>query len=179
MHVRHILWMLAWVTSSALATGQAPLAAQTSSEIPKLKPGLWQMSSPQAEAAGAHVYQCLDEDAQRLFAQRAGDLAEAAQSACGNAVTHRDGASFVDERSCTIGHYQTRTRTDLRMSGDSAYHLEMTTHYEPAMFGKSVSTTIADARWVGACAADQKPGEIFVQAPGHKELMRMPSMSGR
>lgn len=172
IHSRYAAGLLLIAMSPAMAA--APTLAP-----PKLKPGLWQMSSPQAEAAGAHMYQCLDEDAQRLFAQRAAGLAQAADSACSGAATYGEGGSFVDERSCKIGRYQTRTRTDLRMSGDSAYHLVVTTHYEPAMDGKSVSTTVADARWVGPCGSEQKPGEIFVQAPGHSELMRMPAMPGR
>ncbi|MGH8082976.1 MAG: hypothetical protein ACREP7_20525, partial [Lysobacter sp.] len=66
-----------------------------------------------------------------------------------------------------------------RMTSDSAYHLETTVHYEPAMFGTSDRSTVADARWTGPCRDGQKPGEIFVQAPGHSELMRMPTRPGR
>ncbi|MBT2748792.1 MULTISPECIES: hypothetical protein [unclassified Lysobacter] len=48
IHPRYAAALLTMAMSSAMAA--APTVAP-----PKLKPGLWQMSSPQAEAAGAQA----------------------------------------------------------------------------------------------------------------------------
>lgn len=163
------------IGGAVMATSMAASATVAESLPPPLKPGLWEMSNDAATAAGARLYQCLDEDSQRLLDRRAAQLSKAAHSACDQIVRRREGDAYIDEVQCRIGRYQTTARTELRMSGDSRYRLEMDTRYDPAMPGmEAESRTAVDAHWVGPCEAGQTPGEVFLRRLDTGELIRFP-----
>ena len=50
------------------------------------------------------------------------------------------------------------------MSGDfnSAYRMESKSSYNPPLMGRSEGTSVVEARWVGPCKADQKPGDMVM-----------------
>jgi hypothetical protein len=39
----------------------------------------------------------------------------------------------------------------------------MTTHYDPPLAGKGELRSTQDAKWLGACPADMKPGDVLVK----------------
>src|SRR5262249_1850753 len=47
-------------------------------------------------------------------------------------------------------------------SFDSAYRVETTSTYEPPMAGVKEGSAIIEARWLGPCKADQKPGDMIL-----------------
>jgi hypothetical protein len=43
---------------------------------------------------------------------------------------------------------------------DSAYKMEIHSKYDPPMMGKAERTTVMEAKWLGACKAGQRPGDM-------------------
>jgi|SRR5580698_3562940 hypothetical protein len=65
---------------------------------------------------------------------------------------------------CKLGATTATSHSVINFSGDTAYHEEITQHYDPPLMGKtSESTTTSDARWMGACPADMRPGDIVTK----------------
>lgn len=70
-----------------------------------------------------------------------------------------DGWTFAE--TCVLG--QTTISTQGRASGDfsSRYHVELTTRLTPPPVPQAAEIrTAIDAKWLGACPADKKPGDL-------------------
>jgi hypothetical protein len=45
---------------------------------------------------------------------------------------------------------------------DSAYKIESKSTYDPPMRGKDEGSAVLEARWLGACKSDQRPGDYIL-----------------
>lgn len=152
-----------------LAVGLTAAAA----DYPKRKPGLWEITRSEANARLPPQVQriCLDAATDALlyqFGEGAG------RKMCSKVDMHNAGGNFMIDSVCTFGRTQASTHETMSFSGDSAYHTDISVHYEPPLFGKtSDSHSTQDAKWLGACPADMKPGDIVTQLAPTGPPMRM------
>ena len=56
---------------------------------------------------------------------------------------------------------------------DSAYRMEVDSQYEPALMGRSASRSVIDARWLGPCKADQRPGDMILSDGKKMNVLQM------
>ncbi len=141
-------------------------------DFPKRKPGEWQITiSPPRPGYPARVENvCLDAATDALLYQVG---LGASQKLCSESRWVRAGGGrIVAELTCKLGTTQSRVHAEITLHGDSAYHQEITTHYDPPLYGKSELQSSQDAKWLGACPADMKPGDVVVQ-PSPMMPMRM------
>ena len=54
--------------------------------------------------------------------------------------------------------------------------MDSTSTYQPPFMGKSDGKAVIDAKWVGPCKADQKPGDMVM--PGGVKMNVMDMMGG-
>ncbi len=159
-----ILLALAALASAATAAGGF--------DFPRRKPGQWQIttSPPRPNYPPKVENVCLDSATDALL-YRVG--VGASQKLCTESRWSRVGGDrIVADLTCKLGATQSRVHAELVLHGDSAYHQEITTHYDPPLYGKSELHSSQDARWLGTCPTDMKPGDVVVQ-PSPMLPMRM------
>jgi hypothetical protein len=72
----------------------------------------------------------------------------------------RSGNSITIDSACTIGGKATTTHSVITGSFDSAYTMTVTSQNESVPGGST--TMMMSAKWLGPCAANQKPGDMIM-----------------
>jgi hypothetical protein len=83
-----------------------------------------------------------------------------APAACPERDVQRSENSITINSTCAIGGKPATAHSVVTGSFDSAYTMTVTTQSEEIPGGKMIMTM--EAKWLGPCAADQKPGDIVL-----------------
>ena len=148
---------------SLLGATAVVLAQDLPANMPKRKPGLWEM---QTSGMGGHpqvMKLCLDagtdQDMYKMGAQMSGQM-------CSKFNISVQGTTVVSDAVCKLdgpsGPISMTNHSETRFDGDTAYHTDAHMKYEPAMMGQSEMAMTSSGRWVGQCAAGQKPGDMVM-----------------
>lgn len=144
----------------ALATALLLAATGTlAADMPKRKPGLWQIETTMAAApAMGPIKQCIDEKTDNFYQQ----LGEQHKDKCSESEIRNTGDKIVVHSVCRMGG--STATTDATFSGrfDSDYRGDIRVKYNPPMHGMSESAMTVAAKWLGPCAAGQKPGDMIL-----------------
>jgi hypothetical protein len=146
-------------------SGCALFLGASADDLPARKPGLWELtrSAPRPEFPPTVQKICLDAATDALL-YKVGTAA--GHQVCSKVDIHRSGDKVETNSVCQIGASQATTRNVMTMRGDSAYHEDIAVHFDPPV-GKTADSAITqDGKWIGACPADMKPGDIVVQPSG-------------
>ena len=130
-------------------------------DAPARKPGLWEIKTTiEGHGHAITVKQCIDAATDVMLQSSTGPLA--AQACTGREVKRSDTGMTIDSR-CTFNGKPASARTVVSGSFDSAYTMTVMAD------GKDLPATkmTMEGKWLGACAADQKPGDV-VMANGVK-----------
>ena len=152
-----------------LLCGAMPATAE---ELPKRKPGLWEirMVVGGREVPLRNIQQCTDAETETLMSTNLGGVMG---SHCEQPKISNSGGTITVDSRCTIGSRPTTTRAVIRGDFDSAYTVTLTS---PPAAGGSLTGSASDAqphmtmeaRWVGPCREGQRPGDIIM--PGGIKL---------
>jgi hypothetical protein len=148
----------ALVLALAAAAFAVGAAAQ---DYPKLKPGLWEVSSRTSQQAKEEPplrsSMCLDDaTAKEMYNASQGMMA----GMCSRFEVKREGSVYRSEATCTIGQSKMVAKSTMTLSGDASYRIEGTSTYDPPFMGMKEATTVVDAKHAGPCKPGQKPGDI-------------------
>lgn len=140
--------------------------------LPARKPGLWEINMNAAEPNAPQRLQkvCLDPVTDQLL-YKVG--AGASQKLCNKLDVRNSGGKVVVDSECHIAGSTATSHSVTTFSGDTAYHTDVRVHYEPAMFGRTDSASIHEARWIGECPSDMRPGDVLLTSPRLPTPMRM------
>ncbi len=142
-------------------------------EMPSRKPGLWQvvMDRPGKNMPQHEIKSCIDAntDAEMFKMGMA-----TAQGMCSRLESHRDGDVFTTGAVCKMNETQMTTHSVSHFTGDTAYHTDINTRFDPPMMGKAESVMTQDAKWMGPCPSDMQPGDIVM---GNGMKMNLKSMA--
>ena len=130
-------------------------------EMPKMKPGLWETATSTGGQKGAPAHtskgsMCVTEAVQKemmSFSQSMG-------AQCTKNTTRRDGNKYIGEAECNFGGSVMKTQSVSTFSGDTSYRVESRATFTPPMSGMSESNSTQEAKYVGACPASMKPGDM-------------------
>jgi len=158
------------MTSILLLICSAPAPA---TELPSRKPGLWQVKThiENSNVPAREVQQCIDAATDQMTQSSAGPFAAAA---CPERAVQRSENSTVIDSSCTVGGKPATAHADVTGSFDSAYTMTVTAQSKNFPDGKMIMTM--EGKWLGPCAADQKPGDIIM---GNGVKINIPEMMKR
>lgn len=137
---------------------QAAAGAQAA-DMPKRKPGLWQIETTMAATSGiGPIKQCIDEKTDNFYQQ----LGEQRRDKCTESEIRNTGDKIVVHSVCKFGN--STATTDATFSGrfDSEYRGDIRVKYNPPMHGMSESAMTVAAKWLGPCSAGQKPGDMIL-----------------
>lgn len=137
-------------------------------EMPVRKAGLWEMKlvrtgSPLPEMTMQH---CTDETTDKDMATAASPMSK---EVCSKQDIQKTATGYVTDSVCSVAGMSMTSHAEITGDFNSAYTVKTTSHSEhgPAGMPKDSTTTI-EAKWLGACKADQKPGDIVM--PGGFKL---------
>jgi hypothetical protein len=147
-------------------------------EPPVLKSGLWEVTrviSQQPDRRSVTTM-CLDESVQ---AQMREFGMGAAKEMCSQNERSFSGNRMTMTATCRMGPSIMKTTAVMIFTGNTAYHLDQTSTFDPPMPNTSLARTSLDARWVGACRAGQQAGDVTLetgQTINIKQIMTRPSV---
>ena len=153
------------VASSLLALLPAAAGAE---EIPIRKAGLWEVkmvrtNSPVPEMT---MQQCTDETTDKEMSTA---FAPMSKDICSKKDIHKTATGYVSDSVCTVGSAAITAHAEISGDFNSAYTVKTTSHTEngPTALPRD-ATTMIEAKWLGPCKADQKPGDMVM--PGGFKL---------
>jgi uncharacterized protein DUF3617 len=137
------------------ALGVSSIAIGAAVEPPQMKPGLWEIRMQHSADGKVNVQppstvkQC--KDATELARARVA-AEEYARKNCSKNDSRQDGSKWVNDTVCKVGASTMTTHSVTDAAGDTAFHTESTSTFEPPTPGHSRSTTTIDAKWLsGSC----------------------------
>jgi hypothetical protein len=123
------------------------------------KPGLWEVktSIEGGKAPPRVVQQCIDAATDEMLRSSAGPFNPAA---CPERnVSHTADGTTIDFK-CTVAGKPATAHSVISGSFDDAYTMTVTAASDEIAGGKMSMTM--EGKWLGACAADQKPGDVIL-----------------
>jgi hypothetical protein len=137
-----------------ICTVPAPAA-----ELPSRKPGLWQVKTSIGSSNGLAgvIQQCIDATTDQMMQSSAGPFAPAV---CPGRDVQQSENSITIDSTCAIGGKPATAHAVVAGSFDSAYTMTVTSQGPDIPDGKMIMTIAA--KWLGPCAADQKPGDMIM-----------------
>jgi hypothetical protein len=121
-------------------------------ELPTRKAGLWEIRMNDAPNA---IQQCIDATTEKMIGARA-------EQACPKRDVQRSGDTWTVETTCTFGDKTIKTHTVAKGSFDSGFTQTSTSEGDASIVPGGKLTLKTDAKWLGPCAADQKPGDAIL-----------------
>ena len=124
------------------------------------KAGLWQLT----QTVGAHpamvTKMCVDAAMGANMATAAMGSNMAAVDCSQKSVTRAaNGADIA--MTCTAQGRTIDSRIHIERNGDNAFHQTMNAKFSPAVAGHDSVDSTTDGKWLGACPADMKAGDII------------------
>lgn len=151
--------------------GAAPSAL--ASEQLLRKPGLWEVKTTfeNSSAAPRVVQQCIDAATDGLSQSITGPFSAAV---CPERKVQRSTDAVTVDSSCSIAGKPAHAHAVVTGSFDSAYTMKVAAEGELLPGGKMTMTM--EGKWLGACTADQRPGDIIM---GNGVKINIPDMQKR
>ena len=151
--------VLGGVIAALLALGSGLAGA---AELPVRKAGLWEMKilragSPMPEMTMPH---CTDATIDRQMSMASSPMSK---EVCSRQDIQQTTTGFVSDSVCSIGGMSMTSHAEITGDFNSAYTLKTTSHNEHGPPGMPHDTSMSiEAKWLGECKADQKPGDIVM-----------------
>jgi hypothetical protein len=132
------------------------LTSSLAADFPTRKAGLWQVSTTTANGRAISVQQCVDAQTDQAMQSR---FASTPQRSCSKRNVQRSGDTITIDTVCTIGGQTRSSHMVVTGSFDSNYTMTMTSQVQGLPAPRTTTTT---AKWLGPCAAGQKPGDMIM-----------------
>lgn len=141
-------------------------------ELPSRKAGLWELSTKTPDGHAVSMRQCVDAKTDAALQSMSGGMA---QRACSKRDVQRSGDTITMDSVCTFAGRTTTAHAVITGSFDSGYTMVLTSQGD----GVPARTTTMTAKWIGPCAADQKPGDMIMANGMKMNLLDMQKGIGR
>jgi hypothetical protein len=163
------------MTRYPLALGSAiallallPAISANAVELPVRKAGLWEMKvlHTGSSVPDMTMQHCTDETTDKEMST---SFSPMAKEMCSKQDIQKTATGYVSDSVCGIAGMSITSHAEITGDFNSAYTVKSTSHSERGPSGvPRDSTTTIEAKWLGACKADQKPGDIVM--PGGFKL---------
>ena len=120
-------------------------------DTPQLKPGLWE-TKIQRTAGGTSTTTQFCRDAASISHTKELEAAREHKN-CTSVRAHNEPGRWIQDSVCKMGPSTVTTHVVTEYSSENAYHVVVTSTFDPPRAGMSGSTTIMDGKWLGPCTA--------------------------
>jgi hypothetical protein len=158
--------LLSFAVAVSLVALTPPSDAATV-ELPLRKAGLWEMKvlrsgSPAPDMTMQH---CTDATTDKQMSTSFSPGKET----CAKQDIQKTATGYVSDTVCSVAGMTITSHAEITGDFNSAYTVKSTSHSERGSGGAvRDSSTSIEAKWLGACKADQKPGDIVM--PGGMKM---------
>ena len=171
---RHLVsFGLAACLLAALPAGDA-LAV----ELPVRKAGLWEMKMLRIDAPTPEMtmQQCTDETTDK---EMNSSFSPAAKEMCSKQDIKKTATGYVTDSVCTVAGMSMTSHAEIIGDFNSAYTVKATSRTQAGQASLARdSTTTIEAKWLGACKPDQKPGDIMMPGGMKMNIKDMERLKG-
>jgi hypothetical protein len=153
---------------SALGLLVLSLGSANAVELPVRKAGLWEMKVLRAgsQTPDMTMQQCTDQTTDKDMSTA---MSPTGKQMCSKQDIQKTATGYVTDSVCGVAGVSIKSRAEITGDFNSGYTVKSTSHSEggPSGMARDSSTTI-EAKWLGACKPDQKPGDIIL--PGGMKM---------
>jgi hypothetical protein len=153
-------WLLA---VSLLSVAGAALAQDIPANMPKRKPGLWEMQTSGMGDQAQTTKICLDADTDTAMYKMGTHMSG---QMCSTFKIDVQGNKVLTDAVCKInapsGAVNMSSHSETTYEGDTAYSTQGHIKYDPAIMGHADMAMTSTGKWIGQCAAGQKPGDMVM-----------------
>jgi len=167
------------VAVACMVAGTIAAGSAFAIDYPARKPGLWEIHSGDGtagKAAGQTIQQCIDAASDKALRDMGQGMGK---DMCAKQDLRIESGKLVMDSVCKIGN--TVATSHAVMSGDfsTAYRMESKSTYNPPLMGRTEGATTMEAKWIGPCKADQKPGDMVMSNGMKMNVLDMMSGHGK
>ena len=158
--------LLSFVSATCLLA-LLPLADALALELPVRKAGLWEMKMVRTGGSvpDMTMQHCTDATTDKQMSTSFSPGKET----CAKQDIQKTAAGYVSDSVCSVAGMTITSHAEITGDFNSAYTVKSSSRSEGGPSGvPRDSTTTIEAKWMGACKADQKPGDIVM--PGGFKL---------
>lgn len=151
----HLRIVTAFVLVAATATPSSAF------DFPHRKAGMWSiaMNMDGVKMQMPSTTMCLDANTDAQLMQHS---MQWQVKACDPPAIQGMGPVRTVDIVCHMNGGTQKTHMVMTFTGDSAYHMDMGVQYTPAQYGRAGMHMTQDAKWMGACPAGMKAGDMTV-----------------
>jgi hypothetical protein len=163
---------------SCLVLAAWPCLTASAQELPIRKAGLWEMKivktgSSMPDMAMQH---CTDATTDRDMAS---SFSPMVKQVCSKQDIQKTATGYVTDSVCSVAGVSMTSHAEITGDFNSAYTVLSTSHSDKGLSGKPLDTTTKiEAKWLGACKADQKPGDIVMPGGFKMNIHDMDKLKG-
>ena len=147
-------------------------------ELPMRKAGLWEMKTMRAGSSTPEMtmQQCTDETTDKAMSS---SFSPASKDLCSKNDTQKTATGYVNDSVCNVAGVTMTSHSEIVGDFNSAYTVKATSQSQGGPPGMPRdSTTTIEAKWLGACKADQKPGDIMMPGGMKMNIKDMEKLKG-
>ncbi len=138
-------------------------ASAQADDLPVRKAGLWEMKMVRAGSAMPEMtmQHCTDETVDK---EMNNNISPMAKQVCSKQDIQKTATGYVTDSVCNVAGVSTTSHAEITGDFSSAYTVKSTSRIQGGVAGPAGhdATTTIEAKWLGACKADQKPGDIVM-----------------
>ena len=151
--------------------------AASAIEMPTRKAGLWEMKmvrtgSPMPDMTMQH---CTDATTDKAMGSTFSPMSK---DMCSKNDIQKTATGYTTDSVCTAGGISVTSHSETTGDFNSAYTAKVTSHSEGGPSGPRDSTMTVEAKWLGSCKADQKPGDIVMPGGFRMNITDMEKLKG-
>jgi Protein of unknown function (DUF3617) len=132
-------------------------------DLPVRKTGLWEIKMVRTGSAMPEMtmQHCTDETVDK---EMNNNISPMAKQVCSKQDIQKTATGYVTDSVCNVAGVSTTSHAEITGDFNSAYTVKSTSHIQGGVAGAAGhdATTTIEAKWLGACKADQKPGDIVM-----------------
>ena len=143
-------------------------ASAAAEDLPVRKAGLWEMKIVRtgAKLPDMTMQHCTDATTDKDMNNSVSPIAK---QICSKQDIVKTATGYVSNSVCTVGGVSMTSHAEIVGDFNSAYTVTSKSHSDKGPTGAPLDTTTTiEAKWLGACKPDQKPGDIVM--PGGFKL---------
>jgi hypothetical protein len=139
-----------------------PAHPASADDLPVRKAGLWEMKVMRAgsPAPDMTMQQCSDESTDKEMSTAFSPMAK---EICSKKDIQKTATGYVTDSVCGMAGVSIASHAEIVGDFNSAYTVKSSSHTDSGPAGvKGDHETVIEAKWLGACKPDQKPGDVIM-----------------
>lgn len=155
------------------------VAGARADDLPKRKPGMWEITVTQEGMPEHAMKQCIDEKTDAKMQQTGVEMAQKMGGSCKKNTLNKTSDGFKGESECTFGATTMTSKSSFTGDFQSAYVGKVETAYNPPFLGKTGSKSDISAKWIGPCTEGLVPGDMVLPNGMKMNIDQMSAMAQR